>query len=49
MVGLLAAIYVLFDPFGTATNVSGNGAFAIYFAKLCNFIGVNKNRTYKLV
>ena len=34
MVGLIAAIYMLFDPFGTATNVTGNGCFAIAFSKL---------------
>lgn len=34
MVGLIAAIYMLFDPFGTATNVTGNGFFAIAFSKI---------------
>lgn len=33
MTGLLAVFYMLFDPFGTATNVAGNGAFAILFKK----------------
>lgn len=34
MVGLISAVYLLLDPFGTATNVSGNGAFAILFNKV---------------
>lgn len=34
MVGLITAIYMLFDPFGTATNVTGNGFFAILFSKI---------------
>lgn len=37
MIGLLIAIYVLFDPFGTATNVTGNGLFAILFSKAYNY------------
>ena len=36
MLGLITALYVIFDPFGTATNVSGNGAFAIVFDRLCH-------------
>lgn len=36
MIGLITAIYMLFDPFGTATNVTGNGFFAIAFSKLYN-------------
>ena len=34
MIGLITAIYLLFDPFGTATNVTCNGAFAIIFSKI---------------
>lgn len=37
MIGLITAIYMLFDPFGTATNVTCNGAFAIIFSKLYQF------------
>lgn len=37
MIGLTTAIYMLFDPFGTATNVTGNGFFAIAFSKLYPF------------
>lgn len=36
MIGLITAIYMLFDPFGTAANVTGNGFFAIAFSKLFN-------------
>lgn len=34
MLGLISAVYLLLDPFGTTTNVSGNGAFAILFNKM---------------
>jgi Na+/H+-dicarboxylate symporter len=34
MVGLITAVYMIFDPFGTATNVTGNGAFPILFSRL---------------
>ncbi|MDF3047721.1 MAG: sodium:dicarboxylate symporter family protein [Candidatus Midichloriaceae bacterium] len=34
MIGLITAIYLMFDPFGTATNVTCNGAFAIIFNKV---------------
>lgn len=37
MVGLVTAFYMLFDPFGTATNVTGNGFFPIAFSKLYKF------------
>ncbi len=34
MIGLITTIYILIDPFGTATNVTCNGAFAIIFNKI---------------
>ena len=34
MSGVLTAVYMFFDPFGTAANVFGNGAFAIIFSKI---------------
>jgi Na+/H+-dicarboxylate symporter len=34
MIGIVTAVYLLFDTFGTATNVTGNGAFAIIFSKV---------------
>jgi Na+/H+-dicarboxylate symporter len=34
MTGLITVFYMMFDPFGTATNVTGNGAFAILFKKI---------------
>ncbi|MGE3318903.1 MAG: cation:dicarboxylase symporter family transporter [Candidatus Berkiella sp.] len=37
MVGLITAIYMLFDPFGTATNVTGNGFFPIAFSRIFDF------------
>ncbi len=39
MVGLITAVYLLFDPFGTATNVTCNGAFAILFGRIYRFFG----------
>ena len=40
MLGLITALYMIFDPFGTAANVSGNGAFAIVFDRLCHSLGL---------
>jgi Na+/H+-dicarboxylate symporter len=34
MIGMVTALYLLFDCFGTATNVACNGAFAIIFSKI---------------
>ncbi len=34
MIGIITAIYMLFDTFGTAANVGGNGAFAVIFSKI---------------
>jgi Na+/H+-dicarboxylate symporter len=34
MLGLIMAIYVLFDPFITGCNVAGNGSLAIIFDKI---------------
>lgn len=41
MLGLITAVYMIFDPFGTAMNVSGNGAFAIVFFRICQCLGLN--------
>jgi Na+/H+-dicarboxylate symporter len=40
MLGVITALYVLFDPFITACNIAGNGALAIAFDK----IAANLNR-----
>lgn len=37
MIGIMTAIYMMFDPFGTATNVTGNGFFTLAFSKLFKF------------
>ncbi len=34
MVGLITAVYMILDPFGTAANVASNGVFPILFSKL---------------
>lgn len=36
MIGILTTTYLLFDAFGTATNVLCNGAFAIIFSRIYN-------------
>jgi Na+/H+-dicarboxylate symporter len=38
MIGVITVVYLLFDPFGTATNVTGNGGFTIGFTKIFNFL-----------
>ena len=42
MTGLITAMYMLFDPFGTAANVTGNGAFVIMFDKLLKKLNLAK-------
>lgn len=37
MIGVITVVYLLFDPFGTATNVTGNGGFTIGFTRIFNF------------
>ncbi|MBS0288015.1 MAG: dicarboxylate/amino acid:cation symporter [Proteobacteria bacterium] len=49
MIGLITAIYMLFDPFGTATNVTGNGFFTIAFSKIYKFNKVTDAPTESLV
>ena len=34
MLGLITAVYILFDPLFTSTNVMGNGAFSIIFSRI---------------
>lgn len=38
MIGIITTVYLLFDPFGTATNVTCNGAFAIVFYRFYHSI-----------
>jgi len=38
MISLITAIYIMFDPITTTANVTGNGAFAIIFAKIYKLI-----------
>ncbi|WP_158616420.1 cation:dicarboxylate symporter family transporter [Legionella septentrionalis] len=38
MIGLITAVYLICDPFGTTANVTGNGVFPILFTKLHNKI-----------
>ena len=42
MIGIITVVYLLFDPFGTATNVTGNGGFTIGFTKIFNFFNKSK-------
>lgn len=41
MIGAITAIYMLFDPFGTATNVACNGTFVILFNNLRHKSSIN--------
>lgn len=34
MLSLITALYILFDPVGTCSNIFGNGGFAVAFSKL---------------
>ena len=47
MLSVITAIYLLFDPVITAANVMGNGAFAIIFSRVFNFIKANSNMKHK--
>lgn len=47
MLALVTALYVLFDPFITACNVAGNGAFAILFDKITSVLFRSKPKTDK--
>ena len=38
MTGLITAVYLLCDPFGTTANVTANGVFPIVFSKLYDYI-----------
>jgi Na+/H+-dicarboxylate symporter len=42
MLGLITAIYVLFDPIITACNIAGNGAMAIIFDKITDILKIKK-------
>lgn len=46
MLGLITAVYVLFDPIITACNVAGNGAVALVFDKITNILGGNKHNAH---
>jgi Na+/H+-dicarboxylate symporter len=39
MLGLITAVYVLFDSFITGCNVAGNGSFAIIFDRITGCMG----------
>ena len=42
MTGLIATIYLVFDPVATTGNVTANGLFVIYIQKILNFFKKNK-------
>jgi Na+/H+-dicarboxylate symporter len=44
MIGLITALYVLFDPLITACNVMGNGAMAMIFDRLTRIFKVDRNK-----
>lgn len=43
MLGLITALYVLFDPVITSCNVAGNGSMAILFDKITSFFKWHKH------
>ncbi|MDR1434802.1 MAG: cation:dicarboxylase symporter family transporter [Puniceicoccales bacterium] len=45
MLGLITALYVLFDPLITTCNIAGNGAMAILFDKITTLPSGKKNYT----
>lgn len=45
MSSIITALYYLFDPLFTATNVMGNSAFALLMSRVFHYIGHWKNRT----
>ena len=47
MIGMVTAIYMLFDPFGTACNITANGAFTMLFDRLFVITGKWKIFTKK--
>ena len=38
MIGLITAVYLILDPFGTTANVTANGAFPLLFNRCYDFI-----------
>ncbi|RST70342.1 cation:dicarboxylate symporter family transporter [Candidatus Aquarickettsia rohweri] len=42
MIGVITVIYLLFDPFGKAVNVTGNGGFAIGFSRIYGYFNKKK-------
>ncbi|MFQ3307415.1 MAG: Na+/H+-dicarboxylate symporter [Candidatus Midichloriaceae bacterium] len=42
MIGVITVVYLLFDPFGTATNVTANGGFTIIFSRIFRVFNKNK-------
>jgi Na+/H+-dicarboxylate symporter len=44
MLGLITAIYIMFDPIITGCNVAGNGSFAIIFDKIAGFMAAKNKK-----
>ena len=45
MIGLITAIYIVFDPVATTGNVTANGLFVIFIQKILKFFKKDKNDT----
>ncbi len=43
MIGLITAVYLILDPFGTTMNVTANGAFPLIFNKIFNYFTRERN------
>jgi Na+/H+-dicarboxylate symporter len=46
MVGLITAVYMICDPFGTTANVTANGAFPILFSRFYETANRAKNNLF---
>ena len=45
MIGLITAIYIIFDPVATTGNVTANGLFVIFIQKILKFFKKDKDKT----
>lgn len=45
MIGLITAVYLICDPFGTCANVTGNGVFPILFSRLYTKLSKQESTT----
>ena len=49
MIGLITAIYIVFDPVATTGNVTANGLFVIFIQKIMGFFGWKKSEKEEIL